>query len=164
VRYPAFLLLVSIAIAQTSTGKPSAKPGPRVSTAFQASAQIAYDSIKSLSPQKEASDVAFQPRQIEVEKNLAAAGHRVKTDEDKREFAILKSWADMIDLYRSTIKSEGLNQRVLDIFKVEMTCFTESVLIFDRDSLSAHEREKAKTTHCVDDATSVTAEIYPTPQ
>jgi hypothetical protein len=160
VRYLAFLLLVSIAIAQTSAGKPAAKPGPRVSTAFQASAQIAYDSIKSLSPQKESSDLAFQPRQIEVEKNLAAAGHKVKTDEDKHEFAILKSWADMIDLYWSTIKSEGLNQRV----KVEMTCFTESVLIFDRDSLSAHEREKAKTTHCVDDATSVTAEIYPTPQ
>ena len=68
--------------------------------AFAESALAAYDSIRSLDDNASAPDTGFQPRQIDAEKNLATAEHKVKTDEDRRQFTILKTWMEMISSYR----------------------------------------------------------------
>src|SRR5208282_3123957 len=102
-------------------------------TAFAESALAAYDSIRSLSDNADAPDVGFQPRQIEAEKNLATAEHKVKTDEDKRRFAILKTWMEMIRGYRRSRTPPGTLdvtavQRNAGFFRAKIICAVEADL------------------------------------
>jgi len=120
------------------------------SAAFAASALAAYDSIRSLEDNSDAPDEGFQPRQIEAEKNLAIAEHKVKTDEDKRQFAILKTWMEMIRGCRRWRTPPGTLdvikvQRNAAFFKASILCSLEADLTFNPSALDDRRRQAAKS-------------------
>jgi hypothetical protein len=154
--------------AQTkSTAQNKAAKSP----AFAASGLAAYDSIRSLEDNADAPDVGFQPRQIEAEKNLAIAGHKVKTDEDKRQFAILKTWMEMISSYRiyrtpPRTTDVGAVKRESAYVIARAYCTLEADLNFNpsvRTGAAEPTRDKrmeaAKEANCVESAKEADAKV-----
>jgi hypothetical protein len=58
--------------------------------------------------------MGFQPRQIGAERNLNAAERRIRTEEDKRQFTLLKTWRFPFDLDR-VFWFASLENRVVEI-------------------------------------------------
>lgn len=157
------LMLCIICSAQTksTTQNKAAK-----NSAFAESALAAYDSIRSLEDNADAPDVGFQPRQIEAEKNLATADHKVKTDEDRRQFAILKTWMEMISSYRRfKVPPHTLDvpavQRETAYFMARVYCTLEGDLTFNPSVLGTR-MEAAKKANCVESAKVADAKVQAT--
>lgn len=150
---PACLLLILCAMcsAQTKNGK-TAK-----NTAFADSALAAYDSIRSLDDNATVPDIGFQPRQIEAEKNLATAEHKVKTEEDKRQFEVLKTWMSMISWCRDfrapshTSDVEAV-KRQIGFEIARMYCSIEAKSIFNASELNDKNKKALETHNCAADA------------
>jgi hypothetical protein len=104
-----------------------------------------------------APDVGFQPRQIEAEKDLATAEHKVKTDENKRQFEVLKTWMSMISWYRdfrapsNTTDVEAV-KREIGFGMARGTCFLEASSIFNPSVLNDKNRKALETHNCAADA------------
>jgi hypothetical protein len=152
---PCSLLLFGvICSAQMKTG---AESKPAKNAAFTASALAAYDSIRSLNDNASAPEVGFQPRQIEAEKNLATAEHKVRTDEDRRQFEVLKTWMSVISWYRDfrapehTIDVEAV-KREIGFSNARMYCSIEADSIFNPSALNDKSRKTAETHHCAAEA------------
>jgi len=161
----AFLLLL-LCVMCTAQTKNGTQHKTTKSTAFTESALAAYDSIRSLEDNADAPDVGFQPRQIEAEKNLATADHKVKTDEDKRQFAILKTWMEMISSYREhrvpphTTDVNGF-KRQNAYFMARVYCTLEGDLTFNPSVLGTR-MEAAKKANCVESAKVADAKVQAT--
>jgi hypothetical protein len=165
------LLLCVICSAQTKNGtQHKATNG----AAFAASALAAYDSIRSLEDNADAPDVGFQPRQIEAEKNLATAWHKVKTDEDKRQFAILKTWMQMISSYREyrtpphTTDVDAVKRESAYVI-AKAYCTLEADLNFNPSARAGAEEltrdkrmDEAKKVNCVESAKDADAKVQAT--
>jgi hypothetical protein len=126
----AVLVFCAACGAQTKSGeqpKATAKDD-----AFAESALTAYDSILALSRKIYASEIGFQPRQIDAEKSLATAEHKVKTDEDKRQLGILTSWSSLISRHRElfTDGQAEASPQLNRISDAELRCLGEAETIF----------------------------------
>ena len=156
-------LLLFLCVMCSAQTKSTAQNKAAKSAAFAASGLAAYDSIRSLEDNADAPDVGFQPRQIEAEKNLATAGHKVKTDEDKRQFAILKTWMEMISSYREyrvpphTTDVNGF-KRQNAFFMARAYCTLEADLAFNPSVLGTR-MEAAKQANCVESAREADAKV-----
>lgn len=153
-------LLCVACIAQT---KPSGDDS------FADAGLTAYDSIYSMNLKVHGSEEAFQPRQIDAEKSLNAAERKAKTDQDKRELAILRAWFDLVSRHRD-LNAKGYAEStplVTSIFGAEYKCLVEAKLIFkvhtDKPDNSASTRDmegKWADTPCVQASKSAIAESY----
>jgi len=125
VKMPYLILLLCIVCCVEA--KPEA-----AKDAFAESALAAYDSILALSRKVYASEVGFQPRQIDAEKSLALAGHKAKTDEEKRQLEILKSWSNLIGRHRELFihGQPEASPQVNRISDAESRCLGEAETIF----------------------------------
>ena len=156
-------LLFFLCVMCSAQTKSTAQNKAAKSAAFAASALVAYDSIRSLEDNADAPDVGFQPRQIEAEKNLATADHKVKTDEDRRQFAILKTWMEMISSYRRfKVPPHTLDvaavQRETAYFMARVYCTLEGDLTFNPSVLGTR-MEIAKKANCVESAKEADAKV-----
>jgi hypothetical protein len=150
---PACLLLLLCVLcgAQTKNAKTTK------STAFADSALAAYDSIRSLDDNATAPEIGFQPRQIEAEKNLATAEHKIKTDEDKRQFEVLKTWMSMISWYRDFRAPANTTdvtavKREIGFQMARLYCSIEAKSIFDASELNDKNKKALETHNCATDA------------
>ncbi len=145
------LILCALCSAQTKTGK-TAK-----NTAFADSALAAYDSIRSLDDNATAPDIGFQPRQIEAEKNLATAEHKVKTDEEKRQFELLQTWMLMISGYRdfrapSNTSDVEAVKRETGFTMARLYRAIEAKSIFNASALNDKNRKALEAHNCAAEA------------
>ena len=161
-------LLLFLCIMSSAQTKSTAQSKSAKNPAFATSALAAYDSIRSLENNADAPDVGFQPRQIEAEKNLATAEHKVKTDEDRRQFAILKMWMEMIGSYREYrvpphwTDVNGFKRQTA-YFMARVYCFLEADLTFNPSALGTR-MEAAKKANCVESAKEADAKVQATIQ
>jgi len=159
----AVALLSAIAVSQTKpspTASPTASPTewqskPR-SAAFRASGLTAFDSIHSLSDNVETSEIGFQTRQVEAEKNLVVAEHHINTKEDKRQYEILYWWKELIDRQRKMFQAgETGEPRVHEMWLAAFTCGLEADFIFKPSNLSDEGKKTAKKAQCVENAKAI---------
>jgi len=151
---PVLLLLCIACGAQTKNAAPrkTAKNTP-----FADAALDAYDSIRFLDDNATAPDVGFQPRQIEAEKNLATVEHKVKTDEDRRQFEVLKTWMSMISWYRdfrapSHTTDVDVVKREIGFEMARLYCSIEAKSIFNASELNDKNKKALETHSCAADA------------
>ena len=155
-----FLLLCAVCLAQTK---------PASDDSFADAGLTAYDSIYSMSLKVHGSEEAFQPRQIDAEKALNAAERKAKTDQDKKQLAILRAWSDLVGRHRD-LMGQGYREAgslVTSIYGAEFKCLTEAKAIFklhaDKPDNSAPTRDmegKWADVPCVQASKSAIAETY----
>jgi hypothetical protein len=145
------IVIVLLSIASTS----QIKSGPKTTapaSIFHDAALTAYDSLRTLDLNVDASEVGFQTRQVEAEKSLAIAGHKSVTDEEKQQFKILDMWNRLIARHRELLMNgdkEG-TPMVHGIWLAQFTCHAQADLIFAPDKLTDTGKTIAKTMHCVE--------------
>jgi hypothetical protein len=125
-------LVLMFCVAWGAQTKSAEQAKPAKDDVFTESALTAYDSILSLSRKIYISEIGFQPRQIDAENSLTIAEHKAKSDEDKRQIGILKSWSSLISRHRElfTHGQREASPQVNRISDAELRCLGEAETIF----------------------------------
>jgi hypothetical protein len=114
----------------------------------------------------DAPEIGFQPRQIEAEKNLATAEHKVKTDEDRRQFGILKAWMQAVNSERAAEIAQAQTkypdlrvkyaQESLDSLQIRLACSAEADVIFNHGTLTEKQKKFIDEHKCIGGAKEAT--------
>src|SRR5271170_5573942 len=83
--------------------------------------------------------------------------HKVKTDEDKRQFEVLKTWMSMIRWYRDfrapdPDKSVEALNREIGFGMARVICWIEATSVFNPSALNDKSRKALETHKCAADA------------